>query len=145
MRRLLSVLSCLAVTATLAWAQNTEAIKQRKLVMQSNLATTKAGSAMVKGDSPFDLAQAQALVKAYEANASKLGDLFPADSINGETRALPELWTRKADFQSRLDAFKADATAAVASVRDEGTFKSAFGKVTANCVACHQEFQRPQR
>jgi cytochrome c556 len=143
MIRLLSVLACFAVTATFAWAQNHEAIKQRKQVMQSNLETTKAGGAMVKGDIPFDLVRAQALVKTYQSNALQLRGLFPDDSKSGETRAQPEIWTRKSDFLLRLDKFSADATAAVAAVRDDGTFKSEFGKVTANCVACHREFQRP--
>ena len=143
--RIIAVLAALAVGATAAYAQSA-AITARKDAMKANAAATKAPGAMVKGEAAFDLAKVQASLKAFQDQAAKLKTLWPDDSKSGETRALPTVWEKKADFLGRFDKFAADAKAAEASIKDEASLKAEWGKlISSNCVACHKEYQKPSQ
>jgi cytochrome c556 len=145
MLRIVAAIAALAIGATVVLAQNAAVIEQRKAAMKANAGATKDPSAMAKGDAPFDLPKVQASLKVFQDQATKLKTLFPDDSKTGaETRALPSVWEKKADFLGRLDKFAADAKAAAEAVKDEASFKAEWPKLIANnCVACHKEYQKP--
>jgi cytochrome c556 len=83
-------------------------------------------------------------VKATEAVAQlkKFGTLFPAGSGREavpETRAKPEIWTQRADFDAALDKMAAETVAfgEAAKAGNADGMKAAWPKVAEACGACH--------
>lgn len=140
MRRILLLAGALAIGFTSAVAQ--DAIATRKQLMKDNGQQARAGAAMVKGDAPFDLAKAQAVLAAYADSAAKMDSLFPPGSqTGGETTAAPRIWESKADFDAKMKKFGDEAKAAAAATKDLDSFKTNFGAVMRNCGGCHETYR----
>jgi cytochrome c556 len=139
-RTVLAVVA-VAVGVTVVAAQS-DSIAQRKGLMKSLAAATKAGSMMVKGDTPYDQAKAQQVVATFIEVSQKMPTLFPDTSkTGGDTAALPHVWENTADFKARFDKMGAEAKAAQNSVKDLDSFKGAFGGLTKNCGGCHENYR----
>jgi cytochrome c556 len=76
------------------------------------------------------------------------GQWFPKGSgpEAGETRALPEIWTKPADFVAAQKMFsdRAPALLAAAKAKDIDAVRSAFRDVGASCKNCHDPFRAPE-
>ncbi len=118
-------------------------IEDRQAIMKGNGRDTKAGGAMVKGETPFDAAAANKILANYAAGAKAFGKHFPASSkTGGDTEAAPAIWDKPADWKAALAKFQTDTAAAVAmKPADAASFGKAFGLVTANCKSCHEAFR----
>lgn len=142
MIRALSTAMIVAIGATtLAYAQS-GAIGQRQEAMKAMASATKAPGAILKGETPFDLAKTQASLVVYQEQAAKLKNLWPDDSKSGDTYALPAIWEKKSEFLARFDKLAADSKAA-AAIKDEASFKAEYPKVLQNCSGCHTVFRKP--
>jgi cytochrome c556 len=133
----IAVIGLTIVGATAVYAQNVDAIKQRREIMRT---IAKAGGEpfkMTKGEVPFDLAAVQTVLKAIEENAPKFKTLFPDDSKVGATEAKAKIWEARADFNAVADKWAADAKAASAAIKDEASFKIEYAKMTSACGGCH--------
>ena len=143
--------AALAIAASagvaLAAATGADAIKERRDLMKADGAATKPVVAMLQGKAPFDLATVQKALKTYQNAASKESALFPPDSKTGDTNALPVIWEddNMADLQARFKKFGEDATAALASIKDEASFKATMPGVLKNCGGCHEKYQAKQQ
>lgn len=145
MMRVLTVVAAIAVGATAVYAQSA-AIGQRKDILKTFGGAMKDPSGMAKGEVPFDLAKVQASLKVLAEGAPKLAPLFPDDSkTGGETKALPAIWEKKAEFLDGFKKLEADAKAAAAAIKDEASFKTEWPKIGANCGACHKAFREPPK
>jgi cytochrome c556 len=145
MIRILSVVAALAVGGTIAYAQNFAAIKQRQEAMKAVGAAAKEPGAMAKGETPFDLAKAQAALKVYQEQVKKLVNLYPDDSkTGGETAALPVIWEKKQEFLAGYEKLAKDAATAATTIKDEASFKAEWPKVMGNCGNCHKNFRKPK-
>ena len=82
MVRALSVLATIALGANVALAQQ-DPIKDRKSLMKNNADQAKIGSAMIKGEEPFDLAKVKKIFAAFE-NRRRL--LLCSQSIRSTSR-----------------------------------------------------------
>jgi cytochrome c556 len=140
MRRTLVLASLMALGVTAAFAQSA-AIGQRKDQLKAMGAAMGPIGKMIRGEDPLDLAKVQAGLKVVQANAKTLPTLFPDDSKTGDTKALPVIWTDNAKFKGYFAKLDADATAALAAIKDEATLKSEMPKVLGNCGTCHNEFR----
>ena len=131
MIRILCALSAIAMGTTVVLAQSS-AIHARKDVMEGVGKDTKALSAMAKGEAPFDAAKASAMLGGWEAKLKKFVTLFPDDSKTGDkTRAKPEIWQNKADFEAKaMDLISAANTAKTATTAE--AFKASFVASPAN-------------
>ena len=97
---------------------------------------------MLRQEAPFDLAIVRTSLKTIAEGAPKLKTLFPDDSKSGAyTEALPMVWQKKDAFLAILDKLAATAAAAGTTVKDEATFRSEWGKVSANCRECHKVYR----
>jgi cytochrome c556 len=143
MLRVIAGLAALVVGATMVLAQNPAAIGARKDAMKALGGATKDPGAIAKGEAPFDLAKVQASLKTIETTAAKSKTLFPTDSKDGDTAALPVAFTDTADLSAKFDKMGADAKAAQAAIKDEATFKTEWPKVTASCGGCHKVYRKP--
>jgi len=143
MLRVVLGLAALAACATVVLAQNTAAITARKDAMKALGGATRDPGAIAKGEAPFDLAKVQASLKTIESTAAKAKTVFPADSKDGDTAALPVAFTNQADLFAKFDKMGADAKAAQAAIKDEASFKAEWPKVVASCGGCHKVYRKP--
>lgn len=69
--------------------------------------------------------------------------LFPAGSGGGDSRARPEIWLNRADFDRKAADLRNAATRLVALARagDRPGFAAQSGIVEAACTACHTAYR----
>lgn len=137
MIRTICALAGIAIGVTAVAAQG-DAIAERKKLMKQNSQHTKAISAMVKGDAPFDAKAVTAAFTQWSATAAALPKLFPDNSKTGDTRALPKIWTDKKGFDGQIAAF---AKASAAKPADLAALKTAFPAVSKTCGDCHEGYR----
>jgi len=128
----------LGTTAVLA-----DAIADRKALMKQQGAQAGQGNKFMKGEEPFDLAKAKHIFEVWVDTAAKTSALFPDNSKTGDTKALPVVWEKKAEFDAAAAKLGADSKAALASVKDEASFKATFPEVLKDCGGCHRTFRKP--
>jgi Cytochrome C' len=85
-RAALAIASAAAIGlgAHIAAAQQ-DPIAARKALMKDNADQAKIGTAMTKGEAPFDLAKVQKIFATFEDTAAKAPALFPEHSIDQPT------------------------------------------------------------
>ncbi len=136
-----AAVAVVSIAATAVVAQQ-DPIAARKALMKESGQATAAVVKMTKGETPFDLATAQASFKTYQNIASRMPALFPENSKSGgETTAAPAIWEKMDDFKARFTKFDADAKAAEASVKDLDSLKEAVANVSRNCGGCHEAYR----
>jgi cytochrome c556 len=149
MFRKLLVVPAIVLFGIAAVAAADDPIDARQALMKANGDQAKIAGAMVKGESPFDLAAAHKIFATFENAAAKMPDLFPDNSKTGansktgdKTEADPKIWDNMADFKARFQKLGEDAKAADASVKDLDSFKAAIGNIGKNdCGGCHQTYR----
>lgn len=101
--------------------------------------------AMVKGEIPWQEMQ----MAAYADQLAALTTLdvmrgFADGSDKGTTRAKPEIWENKPDFEAKMDELK-KAVNALQVVANQGTDRKAIAAQVANtgkaCKACHDDYK----
>ena len=138
MIRTVLITATIAIGITGVVAQ-TDVITQRKELMKKNSQQTKAVSAMVKGEAPFDAKAATTAFTVWSETAAQLPKLFPDNSkTGGETRALPKIWTDRKGFDAEIAAF---AKASSARPTDVESLKKAFTAVSKACGDCHEGYR----
>ena len=148
MRMTFAVLAIAASAGMALAATGADAIKARQDLMKANGQATKPIVPMLKGQAPFDLATVQKALKTYENAAAKMPNLFPPDSKTGDkTQALPAIWEddNKADFDARFKKLGEEASAALASIKDEASFKPNMTTVLKNCGGCHEKYRAKEQ
>jgi cytochrome c556 len=141
MLRTVLLTTALAVGATAVLAQG-DPIAQRKQTMKGVGDATKIGSAMAKGEAPFDAAKAKEILAVYANAADKMHNYFPENSkTGGETTAAPTIWQNQAEFRKRFDDWAAEIKKASAQTDNLDNFKAAFGNLTKACGGCHETFR----
>ncbi|WP_114946600.1 c-type cytochrome [Microvirga calopogonii] len=142
MKRTIFVAGLAALGMTAAIAQS-DVVEQRQGLMKQMGAQTRPIGAMMRGQEPFDLAKVQASLKVLAENPVKFVALFPENSKDApKTEALPAVWENKAKFESLGAKASQDAQTAMASIKDEASFKTEMPKVLQNCGTCHNEFRK---
>ena len=59
----------------------------------------------------------------------------------GETKALPVIWSDEADLNARYAKLDQDATAALATIKDQMNFVAAMPAIFKNCGGGHERFR----
>jgi cytochrome c556 len=101
-------------------------------------------AAMVKGDIPWN----QTGFEDYANDLATVTSLdfargWPEGSHTGKTRAKPEIWENKADFESKFE----DLRTAVASLQksaaggDRAAIVESFKATGGACKACHDDYK----
>jgi cytochrome c556 len=136
---LAAVAASLAATAVVAQG---DPIAARKGLMKGIATANGAITQMLDGKQPFDATKAKAALMTISDNAGKAATLWPAGSHTGDTKALPAIWTNKADFDAKLAKMGADAKAAADKVTDLDSLKAGVGTVRQNCGGCHNTYRQ---
>lgn len=99
---------------------------------------------MVKGEMPWNDEQ----LKGFAADLEAVTQLnlmrgFPDGSDKGTTRAKPDIWKNKADFEAKFaDLQKAAAKLnAVAQTGDRKAISEQVGATGKTCKACHDDYK----
>jgi cytochrome c556 len=142
MLRIVLAVSAVALGITAVVAQS-DPIAARKALMKKNGDEAKIGTAMAKGEAPFDAAKVQTIFATFADSAAKAPALFPDNSMTGgDTAALPAIWENKADFDARFAKFGKEAKEAEGALKDGDTFKAKWGAFTKdNCGGCHEKYR----
>ncbi len=101
-------------------------------------------ASMVKGEMPWD----QARMEGFANDLATLMELdvlrgFVDGSDKGTTRAKPEIWENKADFEQKLGDLKTAVTAPQQATAggDKKQIAAAVGDAGKACKACHDEYK----
>ena len=141
MQRTLIIAAVLALTAGAVTAQ-VDIIKNRPTIMKGVGKATGDLAKVMKGEAKFNLGQAQDAFKVYADAGKKMPALFPDNTkTGGDTAALPKIWEAKADFDAKFAKLAADSERLGPTIKDEASFKAAFGEVTKNCGGCHETYR----
>ena len=100
--------------------------------------------AMVKGEMPWD----EKLMAGYSDQMAALTTLdvlrgFKDGADKGTTRAKPEIWENKADFESKMSDLKTEVNKLqqVANTNDRKAIAQQVGATGEACKACHDEYK----
>ena len=140
-----SVLVCGATSAisTSAMAQSCQdVIDKRQTFMKKSADMAKIGSAMIKGETPFDLAKAKEILAAFAEDAAAMPTLFPDCSKTGQhTTVAPSIWEKPDDFKAMQAKFATDVKAAQDNLKDLDSLKASFQTIGGDCGGCHRNFR----
>jgi cytochrome c556 len=100
-----------------------------------------------KADSP-DWATLQKAADVVQKASKDQIQWFPKGSgpEAGKTRALPEIWSKPADFEAAMKMFedRAPALAAAVKAKDVAAVNDAFKSLGGACKNCHDNFRGPE-
>jgi cytochrome c556 len=143
LHKLLVVFAISMFGVTAAAAQDCQdVINKRRTLMKHSAELAKAGSGMIKGDTPFDLDKTKEIFATFAEDAGAMPTLFPDCSKTGDhTTAGPAVWDKADDFKAAIAKFAADIKAAQDSTKDLDSFKASFQSIGKDCGSCHQTFR----
>jgi cytochrome c556 len=103
--------------------------------------------AMASGKMPYDAAALTKRAERVKFIAAILPEAFPEGSGSGApTRALPEIWTNRAEFDRLMQALveKTTALATAAASGDLKQIQPATNAVGTACKNCHDKFRKEE-
>jgi len=100
---------------------------------------------MQQGRAPFNGTEALKRAQRVAALSGFLEDAFPDISKEGDTRAKPEIWADRAEFDKLVKDFNTHTAALAATLakdsKSEEAFKTAATAVAGDCKGCHDKFR----
>ena len=78
--------------------------------------------------------------------AEAIPGLFPPGSVGPGSRARPEIWANKADFDARAAELRdaAKRLSELVAAGDKPGFAAQVAVVQSRCAACHDKYRAPQ-
>ena len=143
------VLATAAAAVALSFTANAQAPKPETQIKLRRAAYTMRGyafgalEAMAEGKRPFAREDATRYADLF-VQVSTVPKLFFGEGTDkGETRAKPEIWTERADFDSKMDKMVTEGAKLPQVLRsgDENAFKAQVKIVDDACGACHDKFR----
>jgi cytochrome c556 len=145
MKRVAIAAAFLAATAFSVQAQQ---VKVEDQIKYRRAAYTLMGlnfgslGAMAQDKKPFNKDEA-ARNADFVVMLSTVPRNYFGEGTDKDTKAKPEIWTHRADFDSKMDNMVNEAAKLPAAVRagDMAAFKKQVGDVGAACKACHDDYR----
>jgi len=137
---------CLVVPAALAQAPALKPETQVKLRQAAyDMMNYALGGldAMVEGKRPYDRDEAGRLADLLAHTAQFPRRFFGEGTGEGKTRAKPEIWTHRADFDAKMDEMVTEAAKLPAAARggNLAALKSQVNAVGDACDQCHDNYR----
>ena len=142
-----AIVAVLLLAATAASAQAPQLkpedqIKQRRsgyAVMGHNFASL---AAMAQEKKPYNKEEAVRNAELVSVLSDYQKNFFGPGTEKGETKAKPELWKNRADFDDKMEKMIAEAHKLPQAARgDLASLKKAVADTGAACKACHDEYR----
>jgi cytochrome c556 len=139
----------IAAAAVLTLGVSTVVAQQEVAVQQQNLMKSQGRSMygvvlkMVKGETPFDKAAADAALKALSDDVAKIPTVFTTnpkqDVVDATFGASQKIWQNKADFDAKVPP----VTKAIADAKftDAASLKVAYDAIQEKCTGCHDTYR----
>jgi len=123
----------------------TQAINVRKAVFTLIGSNFKPVGEVLQGRANYESVDVPKSAGRVAFLAGLLNEAFPDNSASGDTKARPEIWSNRADFDKRVKDFQ-DHSAALVQVaaRDKSgsdAFKAAAAAVGQDCKGCHENYK----
>ena len=99
---------------------------------------------MVKGAAPFDAATVRKNAEIIAQKLQEASRLFPEGSDRGETRAKPEIWSNRAEFDAIMQTAIEKAKALAKADAPEKLMPAVIDLGGKGCKACHEKFRKPK-
>jgi len=123
-------------------------IEERKAAYKLIGASFRPLGNVLKGTTPYDAAIVDKAVARTAYLAGFLDEASFPESTNlgeSETKAKPDIWTKRAEFDKRLKDFQAH-TQKLQAVNEADksaseAFKTALNTVAQDCKSCHDDFR----
>ncbi len=138
----------LAATALPSLAQQAmkpeDQIKMRKSTMAVIGYNFGSLAAMAQDKKPFNKDEAQRNADILPLLAAMPKPFFGEGTDKGDnTKAKPEIWKNKADFEQKLDKMAQEVARLPQVVRagDMAAFKKEVGEVGKACKSCHDDYR----
>jgi cytochrome c556 len=134
----------LAAPAMAQFQKPEDAVKYRKAALTVMGAHFGRIGAMASGKAPFDAAAAAENAALVETMSKLPWAGFVPGSDQGETRALPEVWSDAAGFKSAAEKMQGEVAKlnAAAKTGNLDAVKTAFGAAGQSCKACHDNYRK---
>ena len=143
MRRVLMAAAVLGLGVSAVMAQQEVAVQQQNLMKSQGRSMYGVVLKMVKGDTPFDKAAADAALKALADDVAKIPTVFttnPKEDVKDATfGASQKIWQNKADFDAKVPP----VTKAIADAKftDAASLKVSYDAIQAKCNDCHDGYR----
>jgi cytochrome c556 len=136
------LLAATAVPVAAQQAKVEDQIKYRRAaytLMNLNMGNLRA---MAEEKKPFSKDEAQKSADTI-AILSTVPKGYFGDGTDKDTKAKPEVWTKRADFDAKMDKMTGEVAKLPAVVRagDTAAFKKQVADTAAACKACHDEYR----
>ena len=141
-RAALLVLAAVAIPASAQQMKVEDQIKYRRAAY--NIMALNFGSlaAMAQDKKPYNKDEA-ARNAQFVSMLSTVPKGFFGEGTDKDTKAKPEIWTKRADFDAKMDKMTGEAAKlpAVVSAGDTAAFKKQVSDTAAACKACHDDYR----
>jgi len=97
--------------------------------------------AMVEGKKPYNKDEALRAASLAAAIADYPRMFFGEGTDKGDTKAKPEIWQKRADFDAKMDKMVTAVKALPQAAGDPATLKKAVSDAGAACKACHDDYR----
>lgn len=131
------------VLLAVAAADEEGVIEYRKDVMLSMAAHLSALTGLLAGGLNLDQSHIEAQATSLGLNAQLVSSLFPPESAEGDTSALPGIWQRPEQFLNRAEAAEREGRNLVAAAGsgDREFMVQSLKRLADACRNCHREFR----
>jgi cytochrome c556 len=97
--------------------------------------------AMAQDKKPYDKAEAIRAANLAAAVADYMRLFFGEGTDKGDTKAKPEIWQNRADFDAKMDKMVTAVKALPAAAGDPAALKKAVSAAGDACKACHDDYR----
>jgi cytochrome c556 len=124
-----------------------QAVESRKAAYTLIANSFRWFGAVAKGAVPYDEAEATKRAARIAFLAPVPAEFFPEGSNVGEpeSKAKPDVWSNRSDFDKKLKDFASHATAlAEVNAKEKGAtdaFKAAVASLAQDCKGCHDTYK----
>jgi len=145
MKKIALAMLCAAVVAVPVLAQQVkleDQVKLRRAAYDMMGYSLGDMAAMAQDKKPFNKEEAEHDADLLVAASTVPRRFFPEGS-DKDTKAKPEIWQNRADFDSKMDHMVAEAAKLPQIVRagDMAAFKKQVGETGQACKACHDKYR----
>jgi len=145
MKKIALAMLCAAAVAVPVLAQQVkleDQVKLRRAAYDMMGYSLGDMAAMAQDKKPFNKEEAEHDADLLVAASTVPRRFFPEGS-DKDTKAKPEIWQNRADFDSKMDHMVAEAAKLPQIVRagDMAAFKKQVGETGQACKACHDKYR----
>lgn len=141
-----------ALLAGLATAVAVSAVDAQQMKPEAQVKQRQAGyrvlaynfgslDAMAEGKKPYSKDEALRAANLAAAIADYPRLFFGEGTDKGDTKAKPEIWQKRADFDAKMDKMVTAVKALPQAAGDPAALKKAVADAGGACKACHDDYR----